>query len=111
MQEDLFCSAVALKSCKAMIVERKLGKLPGEILTREYDLEFRKISLSRQSNTLKKFNFFVFVDDLQLIARRFNCISRLLKVQRKEILGLNAIIEFKKLKGRSKCDVSILSMK
>ena len=46
-----------------MIVARKPGKLPGHLLTREYDLEYGKNSLSIQSNA-KKFNSFVIVDDL-----------------------------------------------
>jgi len=42
----IFGSAVALESSKPMIVARKPGKLPGHILTREYDLEYGKNSLS-----------------------------------------------------------------
>ena len=44
----IFGSAIALKSCKPMIVARKPGKLPGEIVSREYDLEYGKNSLSIQ---------------------------------------------------------------
>ena len=60
----IFGSAVALESSKPMIVARKPGKLPGHLLTREYDLEYGKNSLSIQNNALKKFNSFVIVDDL-----------------------------------------------
>ena len=57
--EDLFLVLqFLLESSKPMIVARKPGKLPGKILTREYDLEYGKNSLSIQSNALKKFKFF-----------------------------------------------------
>ncbi len=42
----IFGSAVALQLSKPMIVARKPGKLPGHILTREYNLEYGKNSLS-----------------------------------------------------------------
>ena len=98
----IFGSAVALQSSKPMIVARKPGKLPGQILTREYDLEYGKNSLSIQSNALKKFNSFVIVDDLLATGGTVNCVSRLLKDQRKEVLGLITVIELSKLEGRSK---------
>ena len=106
----IFGSAVALQLSKPMIVARKPGKLPGHILTREYDLEYGKNSLSIQSNALKKFNSFVIVDDLLATGGTVNCVSRMLKDQRKEILGLITVIELKKLKGRSKFDFPVQSI-
>ena len=98
----IFGSAVALESSKPMIVARKPGKLPGQILTREYDLEYGKNSLSIQSNALKKFNSFVIVDDLLATGGTVDCVSSLLQDQGKEILGLLTVIELSELKGRSK---------
>ena len=106
----IFGSAIALESSKPMIVARKPGKLPGQILTREYDLEYGKNSLSIQSNALKKFNSFVIVDDLLATGGTVNCVSRMLQDQRKEILGLITVIELKNLKGRSKFDFPVQSI-
>ena len=106
----IFGSAVALKSSKPMIVARKPGKLPGQILTRDYDLEYGKNSLSIQSNALKKFNSFVIVDDLLATGGTVNCVSKLLQDQRKEIVGLITLIELSKLKGRSKVDFPVNSI-
>ena len=50
----IFGSALALQSSKPMIVARKPGKLPGDLVTREYDLEYGKNSLSIQNKALKK---------------------------------------------------------
>ena len=106
----IFGSAVALQLSKPMIVARKPGKLPGHILTREYDLEYGKNSLSIQSNALKKFNSFVIVDDLLATGGTVNCVSRLLKNQRKEILGLITVVGLSELKGRSKLDFPVQSI-
>ena len=106
----IFGSAVALESSKPMIVARKPGKLPGQLITREYDLEYGKNSLSIQFNALKKFNSFVIVDDLLATGGTVNCVSNLLYNQKKEILGLIAVVELKKLKGRSKLGFPVQSM-
>ena len=106
----IFGSAVALESSKPMIVARKPGKLPGNILTREYDLEYGKNSLSIQSNALKKFNSFVIIDDLLATGGTVNCVSSLLHDQSKEILGLITVVELIKLKGRLKFDFPVESI-
>ena len=106
----IFGSAVALESSKPMVVARKPGKLPGQLITREYDLEYGKNSLSIQSNALKKFNPFVIIDDLLATGGTVNCLSMLLHGLRKEILGLITVVELKKLNGRSKLDFPVHSI-
>ena len=106
----IFGSAIAIESSKPMLVARKPGKLPGQILTREYDLEYGKNSLSIQSNALKKFNSFVIVDDLLATGGTVNCVSRLVQDQGKEITGLITVVELKELKGRLRLDFPINSI-
>ena len=106
----IFGSAVALESSKPMIVARKPGKLPGQLLTREYDLEYGKNSLSIQCNALKNFNSFVIIDDLLATGGTVSCVSSLLRDQRKEILGLITVVELKMLKGRSKLNFPVDSV-
>ena len=106
----IFGSAVALKSSKPMIVARKPGKLPGKLITKEYDLEYGKNSLSIQCNALEKFNSFVIVDDLLATGGTVNCVSKLLHGQRKETLGLITVVELKELKGRLRLDFPVDSM-
>ena len=106
----IFGTAVALESSKPMIVARKPGKLPGHLLTREYDLEYGKNSLSIQSNAIKKFNSFVIIDDLLATGGTVNCVAKLIQDQRKEIIGLITVIELNKLKGRTKFDFPVQSI-
>ncbi len=106
----IFGSAVALESSKPMIVARKPGKLPGPLLTREYDLEYGKNSLSIQKNALKKFNSYVVIDDLLATGGTVNCVSKLLQEQRKKVVGLITVVELSKLKGRSKLNFPVYSI-
>ena len=106
----IFGSAVALESSKPMIVARKPGKLPGKIVTREYDLEYGKNSLSIQSNALEKYRSFVIIDDLLATGGTVNCVYELIQDHKKEILGLITVVELKKLKGRSKLNFPVHSM-
>ena len=106
----IFGSALALESSKPMIVARKPGKLPGNILTREYDLEYGKNSLSIQKNALKKYNSFVIIDDLLATGGTVNCVANLIKKERKEVIGFLTVVELKELKGRSSIDFPIQSI-
>ena len=106
----IFGSALALKSSKPMVVARKPGKLPGELVTRNYDLEYGKNSLSIQKTALKRFNSFVIVDDLLATGGTVNCVSKLLQKEKKEILGFLTVVELKELDGRSKLNFPVQSL-
>ena len=60
----IFGSPIAVKLKKPLIVARKPNKLHGETITREYDLEYGKNSLSLSRKSIDRFNNFVIVDDL-----------------------------------------------
>ena len=106
----IFGSAVALKSSKPMLAARKPGKLPGELVTREYDLEYGKNSLSIQRNALKKFNSFVIIDDLLATGGTVNCVAELLKKEKKEITGVLTVVELVDLNARSNLDLPVQSL-
>jgi len=105
----IFGSAIALKSSKPMIVARKPGKLPGEIVTEKYKLEYGENSLSIQKNSLKKYNSYVIVDDLLATGGTVDCVANLLKRNDKKIVGLLTVVELVKLKGRSKFNFPVES--
>ena len=98
----IFGSAIALKSSKPMIFARKPGKLPGEVVTQNYNLEYGENSLSIQKKSLKKYNSYVIVDDLLATGGTVDCVANLLKRHDKKILGLLTVVELVALKGRSK---------
>ena len=105
----IFGSAIALQSSKPMIVARKPGKLPGDVVTEKYKLEYGEDSLSIQKNSLKKYNSFVIVDDLLATGGTVECVANLLMKNKKKILGLLTVVELVTLKGRSKFNFPVES--
>jgi len=105
----VFGSAIALQSSKPMIVARKPGKLPGDLITEKYNLEYGENSLSIQKKSLKKYNSFVIVDDLLATGGTVDCVANILSRNDKEILGLLTVVELVTLKGRSKFNFPVES--
>ena len=105
----IFGSAIALKSSKPMIVARKPGKLPGEIVTEKYNLEYGENSLSIQKISLKKFNSYVIVDDLLATGGTVDCVAKILSRNDKKIIGLLTVVELVSLRGRSKFNFPVES--
>ena len=105
----IFGSAIALKSSKPMIVARKPGKLPGEVITEEYNLEYGENSLSIQKNSLEKYNSYTIIDDLLATGGTVNCVANLIERNEKKIMGLLTVVEIVSLKGRSKFNFPVES--
>ena len=105
----VFGSAIALQSSKPMIVARKPGKLPGDLVTEKYNLEYGENSLSIQKKSLKKYNSFVIVDDLLATGGTVECVANLLNRYDKKIFGLLTVVELVRLKGRSKFNFPVES--
>ena len=105
----IFGSAISLQAAKPMIVARKPGKLPGEVIKQNYNLEYGESSLSLQRSALRKYASFAVVDDLLATGGTVNCVSNLLKKNGKEVLGLITVVELTELKGRSKFNFPVES--
>ena len=105
----IFGSAISLQASKPMVVARKPGKLPGDIIKQNYNLEYGESSLSLQRSVLRKYDSFAVVDDLLATGGTVNCVSNLLRNNGKEVLGLITVVELTELGGRSKFDFPIES--
>ena len=105
----IFGTAISLQASKPMIVARKPGKLPGELLEKDYSLEYGKNSLSIQKKALQKYNSYAIVDDLLATGGTVNCVSNILKSNDKEVAGLLVVVELMKLEGRLKLNFPIES--
>ena len=106
----IFGSAISLQASKPMVVARKPGKLPGDIIKQNYNLEYGESSLSIQRSVLRKYDSFAVVDDLLATGGTVNCVSNLLRNNGKEVLGLITVVELTKLEARSKFDFPIESV-
>ena len=105
----IFGSAIALQASKPMLVARKPGKLPGELIKENYYLEYGKSSLSIQKESLEKFNSYAIVDDLLATGGTINCVANLIKKSGKDVIGLVTVVELLKLDGRAKFNFPIES--
>jgi|TARA_B100000161_G_scaffold221484_1_gene166809 adenine phosphoribosyltransferase len=105
----IFGSAVSIQASKPMIVARKPGKLPGELITKKYSLEYGENSLSIQKKAIKKYNSFAIIDDLLATGGTVNCVSELLNSINKKVNGLLVVVELSKLEGRSKFNFPVES--
>ena len=109
----IFGSAISLQSSKPMIVARKPGKLPGELVKMSYSLEYGENFLTIQKKSLEKFDSYAIVDDLIATGGTVECVANLLKNNAKEVVGLLTVVELSNLEGRKKFDFpveSIISM-
>ena len=96
----IFGSAIALHSGKPMIVARKPNKLPGELIMKEYELEYGTNLLAIQRKSIEKYQKFNVVDDILATGGTAKCVSDLLLSVGKEIKGYSMVIELKSLNGR-----------
>jgi len=105
----IFGSAIALYTSKPLIFARKPGKLPGELVSKSYKLEYGTNSLSMQKKNLDKFNSFVIVDDLLATGGTVNCVYEILNDLDKKISGLSVVVELEELGARSKFPFEVCS--
>ena len=106
----IFGSAIAFQASKPIIFARKPGKLPGEVIQENYNLEYGKNSLSIQKDALKKFSSYAIVDDLLATGGTVECVANLVNKIDKEVVGLLTVVELEKLQGRNKLNFPVKSI-
>jgi len=106
----IFGSAISFQASKPMVVARKPGKLPGELIQENYNLEYGNNSLSIQKEALKRFNSYVIVDDLLATGGTVDCVSKLIRRNGKKVSGLLTVVELINLGGRSNFDFPVESI-
>ena len=106
----IFGSAIALQSSKPMIFARKPGKLPGEVIKQNYELEYGENTISIQKKALSKYSSYSIVDDLIATGGTVKCVAELLKREGKEITGLLTVVNLKDLNGENHLDFPVDSL-
>ena len=105
----LFGSAISLYLSKPLVLARKPGKLPGQLTTNSYELEYGRNSLSIQDESIQQLDNFVIIDDLLATGGTVQSVNKILKEKNKKILGLSVVIELEALNGRNKFDFPVFS--
>ena len=106
----IFGSAISFQASKPMVVARKPGKLPGELIHENYNLEYGRNSLSIQKEAIKKFSSYTIVDDILATGGTVDCVAKLINKCGKKINGLLTVVELKELRGKSKLTFPVESI-
>ena len=106
----IYGSAISLQTSKPMVVARKPGKLPGELIKENYYLEYGKSTLSIQKESLEKFNSYVIIDDLLATGGTIECVANLIRKSGKEVIGSVTVVELVEFNGRSLFNFPVESM-
>lgn len=107
----LFGVPVAYKLRLGFIPVRKPGKLPAEVYSAEYQLEYGTDTLQMHRDAMPAGSKVVIIDDLIATGGTAAATAKLVRQAGCELLGFVFLIELKGLEGRSKLpDVPILSL-
>ena len=96
----MFGCPVANELSLGFVPARKPGKLPREVLTIDYSLEYGVNSLCIHKDALKKGDKVLVVDDLLATGGTALAACKLVEMAGAEVVGLAFIIELVDLKGR-----------
>lgn len=83
---------------------RKPGKLPGDITSYQYDLEYGSNTLEIHTKAFNKGDKIAIVDDLLATAGTVSAAIKLIESLGGEVVALEFVIELLFLKGRDKLD-------
>ena len=106
----IFGTAISLLSKKPLVLARKPGKLPGNIISNSYKLEYGSNTLCLQKNAIQNFDKFCIVDDLLATGGTASSVEKMLLENNKKITGLAVVVELLFLKGREKLNCSVDSI-
>ncbi|MDE2025127.1 MAG: adenine phosphoribosyltransferase [Patescibacteria group bacterium] len=96
----LFGSAIAYKLKKSLVICRKKGKLPGELVTRSYQYEYSTSEISIQRDKLNTNDIVAIVDDVLATGSTAKAAYEIIE-QYAYAAGFICLIELDSLKGRN----------
>ena len=95
----LFSTLSADALCVGSFMIRKEGKLPGEVITKKYSLEYGSSKLSIKKNVNLKNKNVILVDDLLATGGTLKCTEELVNIAGGNVSLLLTVIELTKLTG------------
>lgn len=96
----LLGSAVAYGLGVGFIPARKPGKLPADVLSRSYDLEYGSTAIEIHKDAISKGDRIIIVDDLLATGGTAAAVEQLVEQAGGELLGFEFLIELDFLEGR-----------
>ena len=107
----IFGAAVAYKIGAGFVPVRKKGKLPAEVTTITYDLEYGTDTQEVHTDAIPAKSRVLIVDDLLATGGTIRATADLLKKQKAAIVGVAFLVELRFLKGKKKLqDLDLFSL-
>ena len=107
----LFSTLVADNLNIGSIMVRKIGKLPGDLESKQYQLEYGIDGLSIKSDADLKGARVVLMDDLLATGGTLSCAKMLFESQGAKVVGCAVVIELSDLSGRDSLNCPVFSLK
>jgi len=104
----IFGMPVAYALNKSFVPIRKKGKLPREVISQEYDLEYGTSTLEMHKDSIKKGDKVIIIDDLLATGGTMEAMTKMIESLGGEVVKICVLIELPDLNGRkllSKYDV------
>ncbi len=98
----IFAAPIAYKLGVGFVPVRKLGKLPADVVSVEYDLEYGSATLEMHTDALKPGAKVLIVDDLLATGGTVAGTIELVKQLKGQVAACAFLIELSALKGRDK---------
>ena len=106
----LMAAPLATKLGCGFLMLRKPGKLPGETVSLEYDLEYGSDSLHIQADAIEPGQRVVVVDDLLATGGTLAASIALLRKVGAEVIAAAVIIEIASLRGRERLGIPVSAL-
>ena len=100
----IFGAAISYNIGAGFVPARKIGKLPGETISVEYDLEYGKNTIEVHTDAFKKDANVLIVDDLLATGGTAGAMVKLVKLSGAKVYELAFLIELEDLNGRNLLD-------
>lgn len=107
----IFGSALAYNLGAGFVMIRKPGKLPADVISQEYSLEYGTDKIEMHADAVEEGKNVLVIDDLLATGGTVDAACKLLKKVGANIVGAAFIIELSDLGGREKLkDIDVVSM-
>ena len=98
----IFGSALAYTMGLPLVLVRKLGKLPGETIKEEFELEYGTATFEIQVDSLQERDRALLVDDLLATGGTMHAMRKLVERLGAEIVEMAFVVELPRLNGRKR---------
>jgi adenine phosphoribosyltransferase len=100
----IFAAPIAYQLNAGFVPVRKLGKLPGEVISAEYDLEYGTNTLELHSDAVAPGQRVLIVDDLLATGGTVSATIQLVKRLQGDVVAVAFLVELLALHGRDRLD-------